>query len=174
VKEKEDTPTPCRRENGRKFLDLSYSPIMNYKTRACKEKNYASCFPQARRRRYSCWQEQATIKAGPCSCRHVDSGQQFNYRARFLYLGTIPPWYLRPHRPCDRLSQSCIDLSAGVPAGEPSKRKSLFYFTPDQQNLSGSITRGGGFMKNEQVTNFVKFSCKTYFISCFLLSSQFL
>jgi hypothetical protein len=55
---------------------------------------------------------------------------------------------LQSHRTCHRLSQSCIGFSSGVPERVLSQRKSLFYFTPDRYNLSGSTTRGGGFMNN--------------------------
>ena len=56
----------------------------------------------------------------------------FPFSAHFLYFGTNTTWYLQSHRTCDRLSQSCIGFSSGVPERGLSQRKSLFYFTPDR------------------------------------------
>ena len=68
----------------------------------------------------------------------------FPYNFLFRYFGIITIWYLHSHLTCDKLCQSCID-SSSFPFKEFSHRKSLFYFSPNRLNLSGSTTRGCGF-----------------------------
>jgi hypothetical protein len=61
------------------------------------------------------------------------------------YLGTITTCYLQSHLTCDKLCQSCIGSSSSSAPWTLSRRKNLFYFSPERESLSGSSTRGGGY-----------------------------
>ena len=50
----------------------------------------------------------------------------------FRCFNTMTTWYLQFHRTCDKLSQSGIGFSSILPARALSRRKSLYYFSPDQ------------------------------------------
>lgn len=57
--------------------------------------------------------------------------RNFPYNSFLRYFGTITTWYLQSHRTCDKLVQSCIGSSSS-PLKGLSRRKSLFYFSPDR------------------------------------------
>jgi hypothetical protein len=70
-------------------------------------------------------------------CRHRSRStsptrfRNLPYKAFLRYFGTITMWNLQSHRTCDKLCQSCIG-SSSFPNRELSRRKSLFYFSPDR------------------------------------------